>query len=218
MGAQVLRVQSGVDLPALSHSVPHHAQREVKACPCARICSWLLSHKNIHCGLMGAATLHVHILSAATYPILAPFFEGGRALWPLSGARQPEQHCEDPARRKPLLTWMCAHMQIESASCLQHQNIARLLDVFAHGDQLVLVVRGPNPSPPTCPILWSSLAHFLVTDLAKPDTVSLLQQQPVFRISDRIVRPRGRRRTDRRGLMLAQCELTCVPVRWHSGR
>lgn len=93
---------------------------------------------------MGAATLHVHILSAATYPILAPFFEGGHAFWPLLGARQPGQHCEDPAKRKPLLTGMCAHMQIESASCLQHPNIARLLDVFAHGDQLVLVVRSPQ--------------------------------------------------------------------------
>ncbi|KAK9822454.1 hypothetical protein WJX81_002497 [Elliptochloris bilobata] len=50
----------------------------------------------------------------------------------------------------PALSHSVAHhaqREIESASCLQHRNIVRLLDVFAHGDQLVLVwelIEGPD--------------------------------------------------------------------------
>jgi len=59
--------------------------------------------------------------------------------------------------RKPL-TGPRARAQIECASRLQHQNVARLLDVFAHGDQLVLVVRGPAAGARAGPILPSSIA------------------------------------------------------------
>ena len=149
---QVLRAQSRADLPALSHSVAHHAQREVRARPkpagrglpgALRPGSLRLGACHLACPAEETVSRHqCHACGLGSPPRSAVAVPIGARLLPQRRGQQGAQAGADGAGLRA---------QIESASCLQHPNIVRLLDVFAHGDQLVLVVRcGPSGALGPC--------------------------------------------------------------------
>jgi len=138
--------QRGPPCAARGGALPEGAAKLLAARPCCGVQAF--GHRH----LAPAQTVSCHQPNAGG--LGSPSGWPVRSGWPQSGpgAGWGRLLCAEP------LTGPRARAQIECASRLQHQNVARLLDVFAHGDQLVLVVRGPAPGARAGPILTSSIA------------------------------------------------------------